>query len=88
MAGDVDDLEVETETRERNGITAFDRVVDRTDILPGGTENRDPPCTEKLIHAANVVAVVVGEEDGGELEISLFENLKDERGFAGIHDYR
>jgi hypothetical protein len=78
MARHIEDLEIEAEVREGNDIATLDRVIDRRNALPSRTENRDLPLPEKLIHAANMVAVVVGEEDGSELQLPFLENLDDE----------
>jgi hypothetical protein len=88
MARDVDNLEVETEVWKGNEITAFDRVVDRRYALSSGTEDRDLTRTEKLVHTADVITVVVGEEDCGKLQLPLLQNLEYERSLSRIHNHR
>ena len=88
MARDVYNLEVESEVWKGNEITAFDRVVDRRYVLSSGTEDRDLPRTEKLVHAADVITVVVGEEDCAEIQLPFLENLEHGLGLSGIHNHR
>jgi hypothetical protein len=88
MARDIEHLEVEPEVWEGNEITAFDRVIDRADILVGGTEDRDLVRTDKLAHAADVITVVVGEEDRAKLQLPPVEDFEHGRGLSRIHDHR
>ena len=87
MARNIDDLEIETEIRKGNDISAFDRVIDRRDTFSSGTENRNLAQTEKLVHSTDVVTVVVGEEDGGKFQIPLSGEPRYERGLSRIDDY-
>jgi hypothetical protein len=88
VARDVDDLELEAKFRERNEVTATDRVIDAADVLACGTEDRHPPDSKKVVHATDVVAVVMGQEDGAKLELPFFEDLKHRRGLTRIDDNR
>ena len=88
VARDVENLEVETEVRKGNDITALDRVVDCGDIFSSRTEYRDLPRPENLVDAADVITVVVGEEDSAKLQFSLPENLEHERCLSRIDNHR
>ena len=88
VARDVDHLEVQIEIWKGYEITALDRVVDRWDVLSSGAEDRNPACSEKLVDTADVVSVVMGEENCSELQLSFLENLDDERGLSGVHNHR
>ena len=87
VARDVDDLEVETEIREGNDISAFNRVIDGADIFSSGTEDRDLPYTEKLVDTADVITVMVSQEDSAKFEIPLFQDLENERRLSRIHNH-
>jgi len=88
MARNIKDLEIESEVWKSNNLAAFDWVIDRRDALASWTENRYLAQTEKLIHSADVVTVVVGEKDCCELQPPFLENLDDGRGLTRIDDYR
>ena len=62
-------------------------MIDGRDILSSGTEDRDLPYTEKLVDTADVITVMVSQEDGAKFQIPLFENLDHERGLSWIHDH-
>jgi len=88
VARDVDDLELEAEFRERSEVTATDWAINAADVLSRGAEYRHPPIAKEIVDTADVVVVVVGEEDGAKLELLLFEDLKHRRRLTRIDDHR
>jgi len=88
VARDVENLKVETEVWKGNDIAVLDRVVDGGDIFSSRTEYRDLTHPENLVDAANVITVVVGEEDSAKLQFSLPENLEHERCLSRIYNHR
>jgi len=86
VAGDVDHVEPKIELRDNDRVTAHHRVVDRRDLFPPRPEDRCRVLMEDLADTADVVLVVVGEEDRRDLHAAIREDSEDRLGLAGIDD--
>ncbi len=84
VAWHVDDLELEVEFRQRDGIAAADRPADAVNRLVGRAEDRDRVACEQFFDAADVVAVMVGEEHRHEIQVPGLDFREDGAGFPRV----
>ncbi len=84
VAGNVDHLERHVGSGHEDTVAVANRVVDAVDVLAAGTPDRGRPGGEEVSEPADVVAVVVGDQDSRELELVSGKVVEDRTRVSGI----
>jgi len=87
MSGHGDDVEVEGEFGQFDAFAAGERVAHAGDVLQRRAEYGNGKAGEKFRQAADVVAVMMGDENGAEAVAALRKVIEHGRGIAGV-DHR
>ena len=87
MSGHGDDVEVKRNFRQFDTLAASQRVGHAGDVLQFRTEHGNGKAGEKFCQAADVVAVMMGSENGAEAVAALFKVGKHRSGITGV-DHR
>ena len=90
VAGDVEHREFQAQRFEVHAIALAQARGLARQALAARPEQRDAPVLQQAGDAADVIGVVMSEQDAGESEIALGEGALDGRRVAGIdrHDLR
>ena len=84
VARDIEHVEFEAEFGNTNMIAILEPVREGGDALARRAVHRDGIMFQNIRHAAHVIAVMVGAEDGGGREALFFQRRQHRIGVAGV----
>ena len=83
---DIERVELQIEFGQRDAIAFLERVRQAGNALARRAVHRDGIMPENILHAAHVIAVMMGAEDGKGFQALLFQRRQHRTGVAGVHD--
>ena len=86
MAGHIEHVELESERVEADAIAAVQAMGQCRDMFLRRAIHRHVVMRQQFLHAADMVAVMVGTEDGGGREALFCQCVEHRRGVAGVDD--
>src|SRR3989344_1844312 len=86
MAGYIEHVELESERVEADAIAAVQAMGQCRDMFLRRAIHRHVVMRQQFLHAADMVAVMVGAKDGGGREALFCQCVEHRRGVAGVDD--